>query len=151
MSYQYPNNVNSVFYFAGAGKYNLFSGRNMDERQLAGAWHEQNGGEIDNKGIICRTFAHSEMIFTICEFHNTKIWVCACGLLYSRYDLELVFIFKMLDYSSSYSRNSLMWFYRVRLCCWPSCQDFRTAVLNRQICSFFFCMKTASAALYDLV
>lgn len=65
--------------------------------------------------------------------------------------IGMVFIFKMLDYSSSYSRNSLMWFYRVRLCCWPSCQDFRTAVLNRQICSFFFCMKTASAALYDLV
>lgn len=126
----------------------------LEEIWMKDSWLELGMKKIEVKLIIKGLFVgllHTEMIFTICEFHNTKIWVCACGLLYSRYNLDLVFIFKMSDYSSSYSRNSLMWFYRVRLCCWPSCQNFRTAVLNRQICSFFFCMKTASAALYDLV
>ena len=41
-----------------------FSSRGMGGRQLAGAWHEHDGGEMIGRGIFSGLFANSEMICT---------------------------------------------------------------------------------------
>lgn len=41
-----------------------FSSRSMDGSQLAGVWHEHDGGEMIGKGILSGLFAKSKMIFT---------------------------------------------------------------------------------------
>ena len=64
----YPGNANSISpILLEPENTTSFYSRGMDGSQLAGAWHELDGGEVIGKGIFSGLSANSEMIFTISQ------------------------------------------------------------------------------------